>query len=151
MFGGIVNLNYFASNGAYNFNVGHGVFLADQVALIPTVGVERYQDGILFPFFLDVSAYPNKNKRGFFELKLGYSAGTNNRSAVNIDYRYRGGAVFSVGYGANLYKSDKFKLTLALSYNLRNAKITYRPFDDEERITSKFSYHLLGGRIAALF
>lgn len=151
MFGGIINLNYFASNGAYAFSVGHGVRIIDQIQLIPSVGVERYQDGVLFPFYLDVNAYPNKNKRGFFDVKLGYSAGTNNRSVINIDYRYRGGAVFSVGYGADLYKSEKIKLTLAVSYNLRNAQITYRPFDDEERISSKFSYHLVGGRLAAIF
>lgn len=151
MFGGIINLNYFASNGAFSLAAGHGVNIIDRLQIIPTIGVDRFQDGILFPFYADINAYMGKGKKGFVDFKIGYSLGTNKVANVNIDYRYKGGTIFSMGYGANLYKSEKIKLSMAITYNLRNAGITYRPYDDEDRITSRFSYHLVGGKIAATF
>lgn len=151
MFGGIINLNYFATNGAFSVAVGHGVNIADRIQFIPTVGVDRFQDGILFPFYADINAYMGKGKKGFLDFKLGYSLGTNKIANVNIDYRYKGGAIFSAGYGANLYKSEKIKLTIAVTYNLRNAGISYKPYANEDKITTRFSYHLFGGKIAAIF
>ncbi len=151
MFGGILNLNYLAFNGAFSVAAGHGVKIVDRVQIIPTVGVDRFQDGILFPFYADINAYLGKGKKGFLDFKLGYSIGTNKIANINIDYRYKGGAVFSAGYGANLYKSDKFKLTMAFTYNLRNAGITYKPYDDAQKVSTRFSYHLIGGKVAAIF
>jgi len=151
MFGGIINLNYLAFNGAYSIAVGHGVNIIDRIQVIPTIGVDRFQDGILFPFYADINASLGKRKKGFLDFKLGYSLGTNKVANINIDYRYNGGAIFSAGYGANLYKSEKVKLTIAVTYNLRNAGITYKPYDDENKIKTRFSYHLIGGKIAAIF
>ncbi len=150
MMGLLINLNFVVYNAAYTATINAGYRVNDYFVAYGGIGLERLEDGVLVPFYVNLESYFSPKKTGFFDVRVGYSGGFNNRS-INIDYKYRGGALFAFGIGRDLYKNEQIRLAFSFSYNYRQARYDFRAFDDEERLTSRFNYHLISGKLAFVF
>jgi hypothetical protein len=150
-YGGIlINLNYLVYNSGFGASFLGGYRVNDYFVISAGAGLERLEDGVLVPFFVNLESYYTKKKKGYVEARIGYSTGFNNRS-INIEYNYGGGVLFSVGIGRDLYTNERIRLGFNFSYNYRQAHYTYTPFEDSESLTSNFDYHLFSGKIAFSF
>ena len=150
-YGGVlINLNFVVYNSGFGANFAGGYRVNDYFATYAGFGLERLEDGVLIPFYLDFEAYFSPKKKGYLDARIGYSTGFNNRS-INIEYDYDGGPLFGIGVGRDLYTNEHLRLGVNFSYNYRQAKYSYQPFDESEKLTSNFDYHLFSGKIAFAF
>lgn len=124
--GGTFSNHYFAMNDGLVLGLYHGVKLSDHFSVSLGVGFEHLKEGVLLPMMLDVEAYGVKRK-GYFNFKAGYSLGWSSRTIINKDYNYKGGYLFSLGYGFQLFKNEKWKLDFLPSYNFRQTRLSYLP------------------------
>jgi len=146
-FGGVViNLNLVIYNSAFGASFSPGYRVNDYFAIYPGVGIERYEDGVLIPFFIDFESYISPKKRAYVDARIGYSTGFNNQS-INIQYDYKGGVLFGVGLGCRLYNNEHLRLALQASYEYRRARYTYQPFTNSSEVVSNFDYQLFSARL----
>ena len=147
-YGGLViNENFLVYNSGFGVLISPGFRVNKYFSVFGGIGLERLDDGVLIPFFVDFESYFSSKRKAFINAQFGYSAGFNNRS-INIDYNYNGGFLFGIGVGRDLFQNEKVRLALKFGYNFRKAKFHYRPFPDTERITSTFEYNLFSGKLA---
>ncbi|MCP4121933.1 MAG: porin family protein [Bacteroidetes bacterium] len=146
-FGGtFTNVNLVIYNSGFGAFISPGYRVNDYFAFYPGVGIERYEDGILIPFFIDFESYIFPKKRAYIDVRLGYSTGFSNQS-INIQYNYKGGFLAGAGMGWKLYKNEHLRLALQASYEYRKARYTYQPFTNSSEVVSDFDYQMFSVRL----
>ena len=147
MMGGTPSNHYFAFNEGFSVNALHGVLLSKHFTVSGGLGFEELKEGNLMPMFLDVEAY-SKSGKGYFNFRSGYSVAWSSRTVVNENYKYRGGFLFSVGYGFRVFQNPKFKVHFMPSYNFRQTRLNYLPGPDSDPYTAIRRIHLLSLKLA---
>ena len=117
----LLRLNFLVYNSGFGASIIPGYRVNEYFGVYGGVGMERFEDGVLVPFFVNFESYYSKKRKGYVDARIGYSTGFNNRN-INIEYNYRGGFLLSLGVGRDLFENESIRLGFLFSYNFNQIK-----------------------------
>lgn len=144
------------TNSVYQ-KYGGGVYaslrnnLTDRIALGFGAGIEQLDRESLYPFYFEGRGILSDNAAsGFLLVQAGYAAASNSGYENYEGYKYRGGGLFSAGWGYRWpLKNDHF-VSISTSFRQQFIHLTYSGLNSF-KFKERLSYSLVSVRVAMDF
>jgi hypothetical protein len=94
-------------------------------------GYEKLDQETFIPLFASFKGLlKKKDSTPFLTAQLGYALGSNKNIYSYQGYSYKGGILFSPGWGYKLSVKDKYSILFSVNYKHQFAKIKYKSLDN---------------------
>jgi hypothetical protein len=114
------------------------------------IGYEKLGQETFIPIFASFKGLlKKKDSTPFLTAQMGYALGSNKNMYSYEGYSYRGGILFSPGFGYKLNVRDKYSILVSVNYKHQFARIRYKTLDDHT-YADNLNYDLLSFRIGVL-
>jgi hypothetical protein len=114
------------------------------------MGYEKLDHEIFIPIFASFKGLlKKKDSTPFLTAQLGYALGSNKNLYSYQGYSYRGGILFSPGWGYKLSVKDKYAILFSVNYKHQFAKIRYKTLDNH-RYEDNLNFDMLSFRIGVM-
>jgi hypothetical protein len=144
------------SNDNFIYKAGlHGQYTADfqvssRVYYGAGIGYEKLDQETFIPLFASFKGLlKKKDSTPYLTAQLGYALGSNKNLYSYQGYSYRGGILFSPGFGYKLSVKDKYSILLSVNYKHQFAKIKYKSLDNHT-YEDNLNFDLLTFRIGVM-
>jgi hypothetical protein len=115
------------------------------------IGYEKLDQQTFIPLFASFKGLlKKKDSTPFLSAQLGYALGFDKNMYSYQGYSYRGGILFSPGWGYKLSVKDKYAILFSVNYKHQFAKIRYKALDNH-RYEDNLNFDLLSFRIGVMF
>lgn len=114
------------------------------------IGYEKLDQETFIPIFASFKGLlKKKDSSPFLTAQLGYALGLNKNMYSYEGYSYRGGILFSPGFGYKLSVKDKYSVLFSVNYKHQFARIRYKTLD-AHTYADNLNFDLLSFRIGIL-
>jgi hypothetical protein len=114
------------------------------------IGYEKLDRERFIPLFASFKGLlKKKDSTPFLTAQIGYALASNENIYSYEGYSYRGGILFSPGFGYKLNVKDKYSVLFSVNYKHQFARIRYKTFDDHI-YADNLNFDLLSFRIGVL-
>lgn len=111
------------------------------------IGYDKYDNETFIPLFASFKGLLNKkDNTPFLTAQLGYALGANKNIFSYEGYAFKGGILFSPGWGYRFNVNDKYAFLFSINYKHQFAKIKYNSFDSHT-YQDNINYNLLSIRV----
>lgn len=114
------------------------------------IGYEKYDSETFIPIFASFKGLlKKKDNTPFLTAQLGYALGSNRNLYSYEGYSYKGGILFSPGWGYKFSVKDKFSLLFSINYKHQFARIKYKSIG-EHTYEDNINFNLLSFRVGVM-
>jgi hypothetical protein len=115
------------------------------------MGYEKFDKETFIPLFASFKGLlKKKDSTPYLTAQLGYAFGSNSNLYNYEGYSYRGGILFSPGFGYKLSVKDKYSILFSVNYKHQFAKLRYKTLDNHI-YREEINFDLLSFRVGVLF
>lgn len=113
-------------------------------------GIEKFDDETFFPLYASFKGLlKKKDSTPYLTAQMGYAFASNTNYYSYAGYRYRGGILFSPGFGYKLSVKDKYSVLFSVNYKHQFARVQYKTFDSRT-FQDEINYDFISFRIGLL-
>ncbi len=114
------------------------------------VGFDKYDNERFIPLFASFKGLlSKKDNTPFLTAQLGYALGSNKNLYSYEGYSYKGGIVFSPGWGYKFSVKDKYAFLFSINYKHQFARIKYKTLD-AHTYEDNINFNLLSFRVGVM-
>lgn len=114
-------------------------------------GIEKFDAETFIPLFASFKGLlKKKDSTPYLTAQLGYAFASNENYYSYANYKYRGGVLFSPGFGYRLSIKDKYFVLISVNYKHQFARVQYKTFDSKT-YQDQLNYDFISFRVGFLF
>lgn len=113
-------------------------------------GIEKFDSETFIPVFASFKGLlKKKDSTPYLTAQMGYAFASNSSLYSYDGYSYRGGILFSPGFGYKLSVKDKYSILFSVNYKHQFAKLNYETYD-LHKYQDNLNFDLISFRVGIL-
>jgi len=113
-------------------------------------GIEKLTDETFIPLFASFKGLlKKKDSTPYLTAQMGYAFASNENYYSYANYKYRGGVLFSPGFGYKLSVKDKYFVLMSVNYKHQFGRVQYKTFDNKT-YQDELNYDFISFRVGLL-